>query len=246
MPKREPTMDEPDADSLNDSFEHDTLENDDTSTVVQEGRIKTPKCQPPSDETDDDSPESGLDRDDTSTVVQEGRIKNPKRKPPLGEDDDSSLSDSSMEYDENSKVVQEHRTQTPRKVLMGKFIEALDDSSSEHEATLLSETDSLIDEISVELIDSDGKALKTPVKDGMAKHSVTLDNDTENSAWALDAETNEVFLAADRFAIPDVVWPKLRIPIELFNRLYSHQKAGVQWMASLHSNRIGGILGDGT
>jgi hypothetical protein len=251
-PKLQPPIDETDDDSLDDSLEHD-----DTSTVVQEGRIKTPKRKPPMDETDDDSLDNSLEHDDTSTVVQEGRIKTPKRNPPLDESDDDSLDDS-LEHDDTSTVVQEGRIQTPRKFMMRKFIEALDDSSLEHDATLLvqgghaaveeqsSETDNLIDEDSVELIDSDGEALKTPVKPGMAKHNVSFGDDFENSAWALDAETDEVFLSADQCAIPNSVWPKLRIPIELYNRLYNHQKAGVQWMASLHSNRIGGILGDGS
>ena len=39
-------------------------------------------------------------------------------------------------------------------------------------------------------------------------------------------------------------WPKYAIPKRLFDKLYDHQKVGVQWMASLHSKGIGGILGD--
>jgi hypothetical protein len=251
-PMRQTPIDETDDDSLDNSLEHD-----DTSTVVQEGRIKTPRRKTSIDETNDYFLDNNLEHDDTSTVVQEGRIKTPKRKPTLDEDDEHSLSDSSLEHDDNSTVVQEDQIQTPRKVMMRKFIEALDDSSLGDDATLLvqgghaavqkqsSETEFLIDEDSEELIDIDGEALKSPVKYGMAKHNVSFGNDFENSAWALDAVTNEVFLSADRYAIPNAVWPKLRVPIELYNQLYNHQKAGVQWMASLHSNRIGGILGDG-
>lgn len=40
-----------------------------------------------------------------------------------------------------------------------------------------------------------------------------------------------------------VAWPKFNIPEVLFNKLYDHQKIGVQWMASLLAKSVGGILG---
>ena len=40
-----------------------------------------------------------------------------------------------------------------------------------------------------------------------------------------------------------VAWPKFNIPEVLFDKLYDHQKIGVQWMASLHAESVGGILG---
>lgn len=39
-------------------------------------------------------------------------------------------------------------------------------------------------------------------------------------------------------------WPKMNIPKKLYDKLYDHQKIGVQFLASLHSKKIGGILGD--
>ena len=40
-------------------------------------------------------------------------------------------------------------------------------------------------------------------------------------------------------------WPKIRLPLTLYNKLFQHQRIGVQWMASLYLNEIkGGILAD--
>jgi len=40
-------------------------------------------------------------------------------------------------------------------------------------------------------------------------------------------------------------WPKIRLPLPLYNKLFQHQRIGVQWMASLYKNEIkGGILAD--
>jgi len=64
----------------------------------------------------------------------------------------------------------------------------------------------------------------------------------EDSAWSLDRQTNEYFLSFKK--ISHVRWPKLRVPASLFRQLFWHQKVGVQWMATLHENGIGGILGD--
>jgi len=40
-------------------------------------------------------------------------------------------------------------------------------------------------------------------------------------------------------------WPRVRLPLALYDKLFRHQRIGVQWMASLHGNEIGGgILAD--
>jgi len=44
--------------------------------------------------------------------------------------------------------------------------------------------------------------------------------------------------------INSMEWPDLRVPKELFDLLYDFQRTGIEWMASLHAKRIGGILGD--
>ena len=60
--------------------------------------------------------------------------------------------------------------------------------------------------------------------------------------WALDeAHAGDLYLADNS----DVRWPKIRLPLALYNKLFPHQRIGTQWMASLHRNKIkGGILGE--
>lgn len=38
--------------------------------------------------------------------------------------------------------------------------------------------------------------------------------------------------------------PNLRIPSSLYDQLFDHQRSGVAWMAGLHTQKIGGLLGD--
>jgi SNF2 family DNA or RNA helicase len=63
-----------------------------------------------------------------------------------------------------------------------------------------------------------------------------------NFPWTLDRSSNEYYLAKD--GDDDVEWPDLRIPAKLFKKLYDYQRTGVQFLASLHCQGIGGILGD--
>lgn len=58
--------------------------------------------------------------------------------------------------------------------------------------------------------------------------------------WQLDSRSQEVFLPSSG----DVCWPGIRIPKQLYNRLYDYQKTGVKWMAGLHQDGIGGVCGD--
>ncbi len=62
--------------------------------------------------------------------------------------------------------------------------------------------------------------------------------------WELDEVGRDLILPSDT-ANSTVKWPKVRLPLSLYNKLFQHQRIGVQWMASLHRNRIkGGILAD--
>uniref|UniRef100_A0A7S4JE07 Uncharacterized protein n=1 Tax=Odontella aurita TaxID=265563 RepID=A0A7S4JE07_9STRA len=71
------------------------------------------------------------------------------------------------------------------------------------------------------------------------------DLESRDSAWTLDETAEEYFLTGKVDAIKgEVRWPELRVPRDLYDRLYDHQKVGVQWLASLHTDGIGGILGD--
>ncbi|KAL9183089.1 hypothetical protein ACHAXT_004876 [Thalassiosira profunda] len=60
--------------------------------------------------------------------------------------------------------------------------------------------------------------------------------------WALDEEHKGDLYLSDN---SDALWPKIRLPLALYNKLFPHQRIGIQWMASLHKNEIrGGVLAD--
>lgn len=69
-----------------------------------------------------------------------------------------------------------------------------------------------------------------------------IDEASTGSAWCLDKDKKDYFL--DETKNDDAIWPRIRVPNDLYERLYSHQKVGVQWIASMHTKKIGGILGD--
>jgi SNF2 family DNA or RNA helicase len=60
--------------------------------------------------------------------------------------------------------------------------------------------------------------------------------------WDLDSEhKGDLLLSSDK----ETKWPKVRLPLIVYDKLFNHQRIGVQWMASLHDSVIGGgILAD--
>lgn len=70
-----------------------------------------------------------------------------------------------------------------------------------------------------------------PVGDG--------DPEMEKFSWFLDRVRNEYSIDSKR----GIGSPNFKIPKSLFQKLYDHQKAGVLWMAGLHEQCIGGLLG---
>ena len=67
--------------------------------------------------------------------------------------------------------------------------------------------------------------------------------DESGSAWRRNK--HGVYVLKGKCLINgDFPWPKIYIPAKLYDKLYDHQKIGVQWLASLYSKGIGGILGD--
>ena len=69
--------------------------------------------------------------------------------------------------------------------------------------------------------------------------------------WSLDNETGDLYLSSttdNDNSDPNnkkkkAKWPKIRLPLTLYKKLYQHQRIGVQWMASLYHNEIkGGLL----
>jgi hypothetical protein len=104
----------------------------------------------------------------------------------------------------------------------------LDDSSS-------GESEDLED---VEVMDEQVVVEIPPTRDEEEQAGIDEDSD-----FSLDRSANEVYLSSDK-AKNDNQWPAFRVPVELWKRLYDYQKTGVSWMAGLHANRVGGILGD--
>jgi SNF2 family DNA or RNA helicase len=64
---------------------------------------------------------------------------------------------------------------------------------------------------------------------------------SSGTSWVYNEDYHEYYLKSND---KKVKIPGLRIPSKLYKELFDHQKAGVAWMAGLHSNRIGGLLGD--
>ena len=58
--------------------------------------------------------------------------------------------------------------------------------------------------------------------------------------WTIDKETKDLHLPPESGN-----WPRIRLPFPSYQKLYPHQRIGIQWLASLHRNKIkGGILAD--
>ena len=68
-------------------------------------------------------------------------------------------------------------------------------------------------------------------------------DDDNGTAWNLNKHGNYI-LQGKCMISGSSKWPKLNVPKKLFDKLYDHQKVGVQFLAGLHAKH-GGILGDG-
>eukprot|EP00984_Skeletonema_dohrnii_P028130 scaffold17962_cov112-Skeletonema_dohrnii-CCMP3373.AAC.1 len=109
------------------------------------------------------------------------------------------------------------------------------------------------EEIEEESNDEDSLAtaniLQTP-KDDNDDDSILLSFEG-CGCWSLDNETGDLYLSSttdNGNSDPkktNAKWPKIKLPLPLYNKLYQHQRIGVQWMASLHHDEIkGGLLAD--
>ena len=58
----------------------------------------------------------------------------------------------------------------------------------------------------------------------------------ENVEWQYDKTTQDLLLKAAPHCV--------RIPLPLFKVLYTYQRVGIAWMATLYQNKTGGILGE--
>eukprot|EP00957_Ditylum_brightwellii_P106723 8141980-Ditylum_brightwellii.AAC.1 len=82
-----------------------------------------------------------------------------------------------------------------------------------------------------------------------------VEKDETENGWMYDITKKEYYLAkydysdkennVDSDDDDNIPYAPVRIPSDLYHRLYPHQRVGVRWIASLHNAPItGGILGD--
>lgn len=169
---------------------------------------------------------------------------------------DSSLSSSSRDSEEES--AQDDKTPTKA----ASTIELLDSSSSSEEGqenssvVLLSDSSShLVFRMKTPSPSNSVLSVGTPkwakvhnVPESSSPLNVdsSFASDDDNlvgSAWKKNQYGCYV-LKGECLVAGNVNWPKLDIPKQLYDKLYDHQKIGVQFLASLHAKGIGGILGD--
>lgn len=142
---------------------------------------------------------------------------------------DCSLAESS---DDESIFVNHGLTRSHRK-------KVIIDSSDEESTAKSAVKDGIVGEAPCDDDTFDGSSnADDEIRDKMNKLTLA----PSESAWAHDKTKGEFFLTSAEFEIMGVIWPKFSIPAKLFESLYPHQKVGVQWAASMHSNMIGGIL----
>lgn len=66
-------------------------------------------------------------------------------------------------------------------------------------------------------------------------------------AWTLCKDEEYYFLSNRGLLQTEICcddWPNYQISMELYGKLYDHQKFGVQWLVALYAKGIGGVLGD--
>ena len=64
----------------------------------------------------------------------------------------------------------------------------------------------------------------------------TLGLNREDSTWYLDVTDRMIVLKA---------WPAaMRVPVALFQKIYAHQRSGLEWLSGLAKEGTGGILGE--
>ena len=143
---------------------------------------------------------------------------NKKQSRPIFHIDDSD-SDSSMEV----------LLKTPIFNRMKKPTTSIDDDHSSSEE----EKDSLDHRSKSGSIKQKTKALKA------TKDKKSQEPPKTPEFWVLDSKRNEYFLSST-----DTRMPKFRIPAKLYGQLFDHQYSGVSWMAGLHHQGVGGLLGD--
>ena len=145
--------------------------------------------------------------------------------------------------DDESIFVNHGLSQTPRKYVV---MDSSDDEDTPHSEA----KNSMHNAIDVDIDSSDddsplGRSANDD--DDLTDKMNKLTMESEDSAWVYEKNKREFHLAStqttdSKFEVVDVPWPEFSLPVKLFESLYPHQKVGVQWAASMHVNKIGGIL----
>ncbi len=75
-----------------------------------------------------------------------------------------------------------------------------------------------------------------------ASEQLSIDGDN-GTLWRRNKQDN--YVLKGQCSLSGIsAWPKMNIPKKLYDKLYDHQKSGVQFLASLYVKGVGGILGD--
>ncbi|KAL7519882.1 hypothetical protein ACHAWX_004636 [Stephanocyclus meneghinianus] len=158
----------------------------------------------------------------------------------IASDDGSSNTDGSDGEDDRSEKKQ---VMKPEVVLRDAFSElVLDDTSQERgfgtdDRNLSLDTDDTTDNHLKEKEKND-KTYTTNNNDDDDDESITIFEGC--GCWTLDQSTHDLYLPSSSGK-----WPRIRLPFSTYQKLYQHQRIGIQWIASLHRNTIkGGILAD--
>eukprot|EP00980_Cylindrotheca_fusiformis_P018600 scaffold6162_cov154-Cylindrotheca_fusiformis.AAC.10 len=77
-------------------------------------------------------------------------------------------------------------------------------------------------------------------KKSFSSNSEAEEDDSPDKKWSYNRKTNAFSVSST----DAVRMPKLIVPKKLFEKLFDYQKDGVIWMAGLHHQKIGGLLGD--
>ena len=67
----------------------------------------------------------------------------------------------------------------------------------------------------------------------------------EGTVWCRNSKNGSFRLNGSCTSISgNDVWPNMELNPKFYQNLYPHQRIGIQWLASMHCKRVGGILGD--
>ena len=177
--------------------------------------------------------ESALDKEDENEEEEETieNVITPKacdrRKRVVIDDDDD---DSTTTSEEESSAEDD-----------GEIVDGNDEQSIGNDFSKLA----LVDYNDINAVD-DG-SIGSITSDAMSRDIVDCDDESVTcfdrcGIWDLDSgHKGDLLLLGDK----ENKWPKVQLPLIVYEKLFNHQRIGVQWMASLHDSIIGGgILAD--